>query len=155
MASRLLAVTVGLLAIGLVAACGDDDDDDTATPEATEAGAEPNDVAVEATEFEFILDGEFTTGTTGLTLTNTGQQDHEARIFAIPAAAVLEEVLASEIDAGEVQFPAAHAGPGFEDVMVFEEPLLPGRYLLLCFITDPASGQEHVQLGMVVDFTVE
>jgi hypothetical protein len=153
---RLLAVITGLLAIGLIAACGDDDDDDDdATAETTEAEPEANEVAVEATEFEFILDGEFTTDTTGLTLTNTGEQDHEARIFAIPAAAVLEEVLASEIDAGEVQFPAAHAGPGFEDVMVFEEPLLPGRYLLLCFITDPASGQEHVQLGMVVDFTVE
>jgi hypothetical protein len=153
---RLLAVITGLLAIGLIAACGDgDDDDDDATAETTEAEPEANEVAVEATEFEFILDGEFTTDTTGLTLTNTGEQDHEARIFAIPAAAVLEEVLASEIDAGEVQFPAAHAGPGFEDVMVFEKPLLPGRYLLLCFITDPASGQEHVQLGMVVDFTVE
>ena len=30
----------------------------------------------------------------------------------------------------------------------------PGSYAMVCFVEDPATGQEHVELGMLLEFTV-
>ena len=158
--SPVLALFIGLTAISLVVACGDDDDDD-ATEEATEAeateAAGDTPVRVEATEFEFALDGEFSPGDTGFTWTNRGEQGHEARVFAISQFADVDELLESEIDEGEITVHAEglSLGPGGEGSVAFVAPLLPGRYLMLCFVTDEETGEEHAQLGMVEEFTVE
>jgi hypothetical protein len=176
--SPLLAVLIGLLAISLVAACGDDDDDDsdpteeaTAEAEATEATADAGDnpVAVEATEFEFSFeDGAFTTETTGIVFTNAGEQYHEAFIARISEDAVVDELLVAGVEdgtegveeevgrtgaqPGEVVATGAHNGhPEFG----FRLPLRAGRYLMGCYVDDPETGQAHALLGMVAEFTVE
>jgi hypothetical protein len=126
--------------------------DESAGPEA--AGDNP--VAVEATEFEFTLDGEFSTDTTGFVLTNAGEQPHEAFISMIPEDADLEELLASEeTPEGVVDVGGTFSEPGVESGFAFEEPLEPGRYVMLCFVEDEETGQPHAALGMVAEFTVE
>ena len=163
---RVFSCIAILLAFLAVAACGDDDDDDataTATEEATEAeieGADAGDnpVAVEATEFQFTLDTDFFVDTTGFTLTNSGEQPHEAFIVRISEDAVVDELLASEEEQPEgleAEVGGTFAEPGNEAGFGFEEPLEPGRYLMLCFVEDEETGQPHALLGMVAEFTVE
>jgi hypothetical protein len=46
----------------------------------------------------------------------------------------------------------AAIAPGTDQV--FQPDLEPGDYLLVCFITDPATGKPHFALGMVTPITV-
>jgi hypothetical protein len=45
------------------------------------------------------------------------------------------------------------AGPGGRGIAVFEEPLAPGTYTMICVFPDP-EGTTHAELGMVADFEV-
>jgi hypothetical protein len=45
------------------------------------------------------------------------------------------------------------AGPGGGGIAVFEEPLEPGTYTLICLFPDP-EGTPHAELGMTADFEV-
>lgn len=115
-----------------------------------------NPVAVEASEFQFTLDGEFSADTTGLVLTNAGEQPHEAALMKVPEDLDIEAALASEEEPeGVEEVGGTFAEPGEEAGLGFEEPLEPGRYVLLCFVPDEETGEPHAALGMVAEFTVE
>jgi hypothetical protein len=117
-----------------------------------------NPVGVEAVEFQFNVDGEFSAESSGFTLTNAGEQPHEAFIVRISEDANVDELLASEEEQPEGvegEVGGTFAEPGDEAGFGFEEPLEPGRYLMVCFVEDEETGQPHALLGMVHEFTVE
>jgi hypothetical protein len=131
--------------------------DDEAEAEGPEAAGD-NPVAVEAVEFQFNLDGEFSADSSGFVLTNAGEQPHEAFIVRISEDANVDELLASEEEQPEGvegEVGGTFAEPGGEAGFGFEEPLEPGRYLMLCFVEDEETGQPHALLGMVQEFSVE
>jgi hypothetical protein len=117
-----------------------------------------NPVGVEAVEFQFNVDGEFSADSSGFVLTNAGEQFHEAFIVRISEDANVDELLASEEEQPEGvegEVGGTFAEPGDEAGFGFEEPLEPGRYLMVCFVEDEETGQPHALLGMVHEFTVE
>jgi hypothetical protein len=114
-------------------------------------------VPLETREFSFVFDrNAAAAGNIAFDIRNTGQQPHEVILARIPAdlnlaaAVMLPEPPAGVEDVGFV----GPFDPGARTTMVFTEPLAPGRYALLCFIPDPATGAPHAVLGMFAEFTV-
>ncbi|HET9201065.1 MAG TPA: hypothetical protein VFO84_08845 [Dehalococcoidia bacterium] len=127
-----------------------------------EEGGDPGDnpVAVEGTEFEFSFeDGAFTTETTGIVFTNAGEQPHEVVVATVEGDTTVEEIIETvaneEEPEGVTDIAGTGAGPGGEGALAFEEPLEPGRYVMLCFVPDEETGDPHAALGMAAEFTVE
>lgn len=112
-------------------------------------------VPVRLSEFNFAFDKTAAaSGNIAFRGTNVGQQFHELALAKIPANANLQELLADE-DAPGVEFVAAvFMAPGESTSMVFSRPLAAGRYAMVCFIPDEATGTPHAFLGMATDFTV-
>jgi uncharacterized cupredoxin-like copper-binding protein len=109
----------------------------------TVTGEEATPAVVDATEtvgldnFEFDLPDGFT-GQGTVEVTNNGDQAHEMTIVHAD----------DQSGAGGL----ATIGPGRTGYV--DLALEPGDDTLLCFITDPGSGQLHFQLGMTTDFTI-
>jgi hypothetical protein len=98
-------------------------------------------------------------------MSNIGEQFHTLVIDSVEGDVTPEEI--SEIAANTIerlrggQDPVeigvlyADALPGEKGNLFFEEPLAPGRYVMLCYVIDEETGQPHYELGMVEEFTVE
>jgi hypothetical protein len=111
-------------------------------------------IPVSAKEFNFSFDKSATaSGKIAFKGTNNGQQFHEMSIAKIPANANLQELLADE-DAPVEMIGVVFMAPGESASMVFSQPLSAGRYAMVCFIPDEATGTPHAFLGMATDFTV-
>jgi hypothetical protein len=80
------------------------------------------------------------TGQGTVAVTNTGDQAHELTIVGGPADA--------QVGAGGLTTIA----PGSTGYLDLDLP--PGDYSFVCFVTDPDSGQIHLQLGMQADVTI-
>jgi hypothetical protein len=119
-------------------------------------------------EFEGVPD-EVPEGIVSLELQNDGEEVHEALIFRAndeetPLDDLVTELLAlgEEESASAVTFTgAAFAPPGESSDGIFRITE-PGRYLVLCFVSEgttdletEGSGPPHAQLGMAAEFTVE
>ena len=104
--------------------------------DAVPAAAEATET-VGMTEFEFDVPDDFS-GQGTVEVVNTGEQAHEMTIVHAD----------DQSGAGGL----ATIGPGKTGYV--DLALEPGDYQLLCFITDPESGQFHVQLGMTKDLTI-
>lgn len=90
---------------------------------------------------------------------NSGEQTHEVVLVAIPSGSSVEEAVEA---VGSEEMPPlglkVYIRPGQEDVhMVFEAPLEPGNYALVCFFPDTTDPEfaAHVEKGMIAEFTVE
>lgn len=114
---------------------------------------------IELGEFFFRLPT-VVAGTATYQVTNIGEQLHELVIARLAAGVTLAQVFAAEamgtdpLEAGLVTLV-----PGVSEISPGQTawPTLsftPGTYVLLCFLPDPATGQEHVALGMVAEVTV-
>ena len=91
---------------------------------------------------------------------NIGEQNHQVIVVGIDEGVVLDDALQYEGDGdipglSEVAFTGPIL-PGEEYNVVFEEPLGPGRYALLCFFPDTDDPEEtpHVFKGMKAEFEV-
>jgi uncharacterized cupredoxin-like copper-binding protein len=103
---------------------------------AVEASADATET-VGLDNFEFDLPDGFT-GQGTVEVVNNGDQAHEMTIVHAD----------DQSGAGGL----TTIGPGRTGYV--DLALEPGDYTLLCFITDPESGQLHFQLGMTKDFTI-
>ncbi|MBI2913070.1 MAG: hypothetical protein HYY03_04040 [Chloroflexi bacterium] len=117
-------------------------------------------VDLELNEFAFgfnradVKDGDF-----AFAVKNVGNQHHVVAVSRIPEDLDLEEAIASgeEPEGAEDIVDKGPFRPGDEGSVVFDEPLEPGRYVLLCFLPDTEDPDKtpHFQKGMYAEFTVE
>ena len=99
-------------------------------------------------------------GTQTFQVTNTGQQFHHMIVARLALGVTLAEVFAMEeagtdpLEAGLVMLVngLSELSPGQAAWPTLS--FTPGNYAMVCFVEDPATGQEHVELGMFLEFTV-
>ena len=99
-------------------------------------------------------------GTQTFQVTNTGQQFHHMIVARLAPGVTLAEVFAMEeagtdpLEAGLVMLVngLSELSPGQAAWSTLS--FTPGNYAMVCFVEDPATGQEHVELGMFLEFTV-
>lgn len=130
-----------------------------AAADAPSAAAPETDVSIELADFAFVPPSDVTAGAHVFSVTNGGEQPHEAVLMKLDEGATAAEVAAAFAPGASGPPPAMPVGgvapiaPGASQF--FPADLGPGRYALLCFLPDPASGKPHVELGMMAEFDVE
>lgn len=108
-------------------------------------------------DFSFALTEPIEAGRRDFVVLNRGPHEHHVAVARLRPGIGLREILASYSDPNvpesyDVVGGTAGIGPGRANVA--RVTLEPGRYVLVCFIVDPASGMEHVHLSMVRIFDV-
>lgn len=108
-------------------------------------------------DFSFTLTEPIEAGMREFVVVNRGPHEHHVAVARLRAGMGLREILASYSDPDtpesyDVVGGTAGIGPG--GINVARVLLEPGRYVLVCFMVDPASGMDHVQLSMVRIFEV-
>jgi len=143
---------------------GDDWKLDELIPISPDIPADMTAVTLQLNEFAFgfnrsdIEDGNF-----AFTAENIGKQDHQVVVVELDDGVVLDEALALQGPAGDdppgvtTMTVAGPILPGQQFNVVFEEPLEPGNYALICLFpdTEDPDGTPHADKGMAADFTVE
>lgn len=115
------------------------------------------DATIELNEFGFVVP-ELTAGTHTFRVTNTGQQTHEIEIVRLDDGATMEQYMAAVQPGATTPPPGRPVGgngaisPGLSNYLTVD--LAPGRYLLLCWVPDPADGAPHVMKGMVQEVEI-
>jgi hypothetical protein len=129
---------------------------DNRTPVTGDAG-DATVVDLATTEYAFNFEQEeITSGDIAFNITNPGAEEHEVFISQVPPDFDLEAALMSEEEPEGVVDIGAVVGltPGTEATGIFQEPLAPGNYVMLCFVPS-ADGTPHAFQGMTAEFTVE
>lgn len=137
------------LAAGLLAGCGGG------------KGTEVTKLAVTAADYKFErVPATVPAGTVELTLKNSSQaEEHQATLIRLNDGVTLDQFQqaagTSEVDAFKLiqGFGGpSPIGPGESGTTT--QVLVPGNYLMICFIPSPSDGVPHAQKGMVQPFTV-
>ena len=122
-------------------------------------------------DFDFVTEG-LQAGANRFLLRNTGEELHHTLIVPINDGATFDQVkeyLTSEGGGGGGGGGEGDTGPppaDFEKLQattvldagreqIDELELEPGRYALVCFLTNRAGGPPHAALGMVSELTIE
>jgi hypothetical protein len=110
-------------------------------------------------DFQFALSQPITPGLHTIGVMNHGTQPHEVVVVQLaPGASALDFVRAVE-PGGSGPPPGKPIGGlvGMEtgDHAFFTAQFEPGRYGLICFFPDAATGQPHFARGMTTEFTVK
>ena len=130
----------------------------TAGEETTEAPQA--DVRVPMVDFAFALPADIQAGAQTWEVVNQGQQIHHLVLMKLQEGKTMEDVQRF-METQEGEPPADEVGhtnvlsPGASNYI--DVDLTPGTYLALCFMPDhlgDATGQPHVMLGMMQNFTV-
>jgi hypothetical protein len=124
-----------------------------------EGTALPADNTIRLTEFAFEVPDDLD-WSKPVRVENVGQQPHEVAIYAIAEGKTYADVqafMASQAPSGPPPFSPAGGvttmSAGSQAGM--ELDLDPGSYVLLCFITDPASGAPHFVQGMMQEIVID
>jgi hypothetical protein len=120
------------------------------------------------TNFLFAGWDQLTTGSQTVAVTNSSDQPHMLVLQQVPDGTTIDQVKAV-LSGDEHSTPApggfdpskATSVPGGSIILLSSNQtaylnlnLSDGTYVALCFVTDPATGQPHVMLGMASLFTV-
>lgn len=116
------------------------------------------DATIKLLDFSFALPAEVKAGQQVWKVVNEGKQVHEIAIIKLGDGKTMEDVAAFMKDPHGMP-PFADAG-GFQaidpgDVGWLNLNLQPGSYVALCYVPDPATGHAHMEMGMVMPFTVK
>ena len=117
-------------------------------------------VDLELNEFAFGFNAsEITDGNFAFVVKNIGKQNHQVVVARVPADLDLEKEVRSEEQTQGVEDITFQGPfrPGEDGTVVFDQPLKPGRYALVCFLpdTDDPEKQPHAFKGMIGEFTIE
>ena len=110
-------------------------------------------------DFGFTMSSKVTAGTHTIQVLNHGTQPHEVVLLKLDPGA-------SAKDFGAAFEPGASGPPPGQPIggvvgietgqhAYFKARFEPGRYGLICFFPDPATGKPHFAQGMTAEFTVE
>ena len=113
---------------------------------------------VKLQDFSFIFPTEVKAGKQTWQIVNEGTQPHEIMLIRLAEGKTLADAQAFA--------QAPHGQPPFSSIGGFQGitpghsgwlnlDLQPGNYVALCYIPDPASGHAHMDLGMIMPFTVK
>jgi outer membrane protein assembly factor BamE (lipoprotein component of BamABCDE complex) len=123
---------------------------------AASAAAPVADITVKEEDFAFGMPSEVAAGPHVFEAVNGGGQPHEAVLVMLNEGATAKDVAAAFAPGGSGQPPALPLGGSAPHMVgasgTFPVDLQPGRYALLCFLTDPATGKAHTELGMMAEF---
>ena len=122
--------------------------------------SEPNaGLTITQADFRFEMSSRVTAGTHTIQVMNHGTQTHEVVLLKLDPGA-------SAKDFGAAFEPGASGPPPGQPIggvvgietgghAYFNARFEPGRYGLICFFPDPATGKPHFAQGMTSEFTVE
>lgn len=118
------------------------------------------DARVEAGEYTFVVENGLPAGETEIDFANIGAQPHHLIAAPIKGDATIEDIEKAfeneegppPVDEETIQTTAVIEG-GESQLVDFD--LEPGRYALLCFISDRDGGPPHALQGMIEEVTVE
>jgi hypothetical protein len=130
--------------------------------ECRDAGHAPHRLGITALDFSYDLSStEVASGLVTTVLYNDGDQPHQAQLGKfLPGKGVADfTALLTDPNPGAVLsvFESFTGGPNVVapgDSQTTKQDLDPGDYLVLCFVTDPATGMPHFAMGMYAGFSV-
>jgi len=127
------------------------------TAGAAQASSPKADVAVSLQDFSFGMSVPPTAGPQTWEIINRGPQPHELALYTLAPGKTFDDV-AAYVQNPNGPRPVTRVS-GVELLTEGERAwidldLAAGGYVLVCTIPDPASGKEHVDLGMLATFTV-
>lgn len=116
-------------------------------------------IAITLSDFSFTVSEPITSGLQTIKVMNRGTQPHEVAVVQLaPSASALDFVKAVGPGASGPP-PGKPIGGvvGLEagDHAFFTAQFEPGRYGLICFFPDTATGRPHFARGMATEFTVK
>lgn len=131
----------------------------TVTPATTVSLGEPvSDLTITQRDFMFDLSQSVAAGTHTIQVMNAGTQPHEAVVVQLAPGATAKDFIAA-FEPGSAGPPPGRpiggvvgldqGGRGY-----FTSHFVPGRYALICFFPDQATGRPHFAQGMISEFTV-
>ena len=117
------------------------------------------DVAITMTDFAFGVSQPIAAGAHTLHVKNMGKQPHEVVVVRLEAGKTIKDFGAAFAPGASGPPPGQAMGGlvGIEEggAGYFTGQFEPGRYGLICFFPDSATGAPHFTKGMVLDFTVK
>jgi hypothetical protein len=128
---------------------------DNREPTTSDAG-EATTFDLSTSEYAFIPEAQDVTGgVVAFNVSNVGGEEHEVFIAKVPEDLDIEQALQSEQEPEGVEDIGSIVGlaPGTDATLLFQDELAPGRYALLCFVSN-AEGTPHAFLGMIGEFNV-
>jgi hypothetical protein len=125
---------------------------------ANEASEPQASIAVQMVDFAFALPADVKAGKQTWKVVAAGQQPHEMSLIKLAEGKTIADMQAW-MHAPTGAPPFTNVG-GLQAVNRGETAYLhldltPGTYVALCHVPDPASGKQHMELGMIVPFVVE
>jgi hypothetical protein len=117
------------------------------------------DATLHMKDFSFSLSEALHAGSRTLRLVNDGRQAHELVLIRLAEGASTQDFLARYRPGGLANPAGKEAGgltgidPGRQGYVALE--LEPGRYGMLCFLSDPVTGTPHFARGMWMDIEVK
>jgi|tagenome__1003787_1003787.scaffolds.fasta_scaffold20845879_1 hypothetical protein len=126
------------------------------------SGKAPHRLSITALDFSYRLSStDVASGLVTTVLHNNGNQPHQAQLGKfLPGKGVADfAALIPDPNPGAVLsvFGSFNGGPNVVaagDSQTTKQNLDPGDYLVLCFVTDPATGMPHFAMGMYAAFHV-
>ena len=113
------------------------------------------DTSVIVRDYSVVAADTLTEGTWRFRVRSEGPHEHNVAVARLADGRTLQDVIDQPAGVSavfEVLGGTAGLGPGQENVL--ELALVPGRYVYMCFVMDPASKREHYQMGMARELTV-
>jgi hypothetical protein len=110
-------------------------------------------------DFSFDVPDTLTPGPLTYQVTNRGKEAHEMVFLRLAGGKTWKDVMAflqtpqAAILPGSIVGGMSALGPGQTAWVSMD--LVPGTYVILCFLPDKSSGLLHVQLGMICSITVK
>lgn len=133
------------------------------TPAATPAAEPTGDVTLTLADYSFTTAGALTAGTHTFKVLNKGPQPHEVEIIRLADGKTMKDFgdfMAAAYDGKASGPPPASAIGGVSaglpgQVSYFSINLTPGKYVMLCFVSDMKDHKPHLEHGMVKEFEVK
>lgn len=128
----------------------------------TAAAAPAADAQFSETEFSYTGPATVPSGTVTFQVTNAGTQNHMMALFRLDPGKTIQDAIDAinngALNSGPPDW--AHPVPGVTELgpgltVYTTLSLDPGTYVMMCFDTDPATGQPHVLEGMIGAFTAQ
>jgi hypothetical protein len=112
-------------------------------------------VEVPMTEFAYAVPERWTAGSHMLRIENRGRQDHQLRLARLRTGSTVTTWMNSAEPDHHAVPVAGAARMGSGAVVYLPVELIPGRYILFCLVSDPATGRPHVEMGMLRSIQIE